>query len=112
MYDGGPLVPVCQNSVDPPMSDEINPSYLGKLRSALARVAQRDRPFLPSFARELGAHGGKGRVEMRNDKMERLTDRERELLDLFRAMAERDRRMLLSLAAKLVAKPGAGNTGS
>jgi len=50
---------------------------------------------------------GRQKKKLRLDNSQSLTPRERELLALFRAMAEPDRRSLLSTAEKLISSQAA-----
>ena len=52
----------------------------------------------------------KSKEETNFDKSQPLTPRERELLALFRVMAEGDRRLLLSTAEKMISNQGASGS--
>jgi hypothetical protein len=50
--------------------------------------------------------------KLRLDNSQSLTPRERELLALFRAMVEPDRRLLLSTAEKMISSEAASESGT
>jgi hypothetical protein len=55
---------------------------------------------------------GREKKKLRLDSSQSLAPRERELLALFRAMAEPDRRLLLSTAEKLISSEVASASGT
>ena len=55
---------------------------------------------------------GRQKKKLRLDNSQSLTPRERELLALFRAMAEPDRRLLLFTAKKLISAEAASGSGT
>jgi hypothetical protein len=55
---------------------------------------------------------GRQKKKLRLDNSRSLTPRERELLALFRVMAQPDRRLLLSTAEKMISPQAASGSGT